>query len=392
MRESTNCQTSYSSADQELPAVTDMLSLTGRKPMNTDGLYTAGTTPKGYRSYDADGIPSDAIKNTDTHIWIEDRYRPGKVYKHEHGRKSTYAVGCHCKRCSRARIQTDGARRIRMLEKGIDVADRVPSPVVAAHIEWLSEEKHIGKAALARMTGISCSTLRRTCASTKTMNGPEARLILAVTGDEEDGRGLRDYVPVDLTLKRLQSLMALGYTAECINVRMGNKASPTRGSGSGNTPNQILAGDRIRVSIDVAARIRQVYQEIGDTPATSVDIPRPASRTRALMRAARNGWPVPAMWDDPGGLGGEIEEPAPLESEIIDEVVIEKLMRREWPVPATRPEKLEVVRRILAQPGATRNDVVESLHISGETFYSYCQAAGVTPPTESASGLNGFTK
>lgn len=91
------------------------------------------------------------------------------------------------------------------------------------------------------------------------------------------------------TLRRIQALMALGWTARDIADHAGYSSHQSIHN---------LIGEAVRrdwVSPATAARIAAVYDELSMTPGPSV-----ITRTRAHAK----GWPVPLAWDDGHGPHG----------------------------------------------------------------------------------------
>lgn len=87
------------------------------------------------------------------------------------------------------------------------------------------------------------------------------------------------------TRRRIQSLMALGWTSDEIGV--------ATGAMSGKHIQQ--TSYKARVRIDTARLIATAYRQLSATPGTS-------SQTRG--RAERAGWPPPMAWDDGTGPHG----------------------------------------------------------------------------------------
>lgn len=92
------------------------------------------------------------------------------------------------------------------------------------------------------------------------------------------------------TRRRIQSLMALGWTSDEIGV--------ATGAMSGKHIQQ--TSYKARVRLDTARLIATAYRQLSATPGTS-------SQTRG--RANRAGWPPPMAWDDGTGEHG-IDNPA----------------------------------------------------------------------------------
>lgn len=74
--------------------------------------------------------------------------------------------------------------------------------------------------------------------------------------------------------------MAIGYRVTDLNVAMGN---------SGNSGGSLLYRGAKGVHVDTAARVREIYDQLWDTPG-------PSEQTR--RRAVKWGWRPPMAWDD----------------------------------------------------------------------------------------------
>lgn len=91
-------------------------------------------------------------------------------------------------------------------------------------------------------------------------------------------------VPAIGTRRRIQALMAIGWSQPELSVRLGRGATGSLGP--------LLWSNQTRVTRDLARLTARVYDQLADTPATG---PR-ANLVR--NRARRRGWLPPLWWDD----------------------------------------------------------------------------------------------
>jgi transcriptional regulator with XRE-family HTH domain len=145
--------------------------------------------------------------------------------------------------------------------------------------------------------------------------------------------GDRTVSPVG-TVRRIQALMALGWSMAAVADRIGMESR------------QLWWTTRQKyVRLATASRIAEVYDELADTrPPTDTKSQR-ISVAKTLAHAKRQGYAPPIAWDD--NIDDPDAEPYAGDDEGIDDVVVERLLsgRR---VPSTRAEKVEAMRRWLA--------------------------------------------
>lgn len=148
--------------------------------------------------------------------------------------------------------------------------------------------------------------------------------------------------------------------------------------------------------IDVAERVRTLYDQIWNVPPPSgTQYERSASK-RARTLANRNGWPPPLAWDDDeiddptmgphfvhvtNGLHPTMQENvhilqndyAPESPATIDEIAVERAVHGDR-VRLTRAEVSEVVRRLTGM-GYSVREIAERLGVSGRTVVRKRSAA-----------------
>lgn len=141
-------------------------------------------------------------------------------------------------------------------------------------------------------------------------------------------------IPAQGTQRRIQALMAMGWTSQDIADTAGlcHRAKVT----------SILNGQKGRPAVWVTQSTRDRIAAVYDTLSMRLpDMTRGRQRTRTI--AARKGYAPPLAWDDIDN------DPEPLTAEPVDvdEVVVERILDGER-LEATQEEKAEVVRRWLA--------------------------------------------
>jgi hypothetical protein len=175
---------------------------------------------------------------------------------------------------------------------------------------------------------------RETCCRDAT-NRYHKRLVL----DHE--RGVRRLVDVTGTRRRIEALMALGYS--------GQKIAEAIGGQCGSEDVRQYRSQRVHVNLRTAEAVKRVYEllcmtlPVGETGPERQII----SRTRAYAR--RQGFRPPLAWnniDDPAARPEIGSSARPKDS--LDEVVVERVMRGER-LPMTRAERVAVVTRLRAQ-------------------------------------------
>lgn len=91
------------------------------------------------------------------------------------------------------------------------------------------------------------------------------------------------------TVRRLQALVACGWSGSKLSQRLG--LLPSNGW-------PIINGHRDRVTVATATAVRDLYEELWDTPPPADNHRDRIARSRAQRHAAANGWMPPMAWDD----------------------------------------------------------------------------------------------
>lgn len=200
---------------------------------------------------------------------------------------------CRCDRCRHSRKMERQRRRNRLIAYGrADQirGERVPAGPVRDHLAALLAEG-VGLERIADAAGVPrslCLDLRfgrrgkRAASGSTTVQSvrrDHAEQLLALDIDGID-RALVDSVG---TCRRLQALVAIGWTETQLAERMGMDIGNFWG---------LLCGMRQRVMSDNAARAAEIFSSLWDQPQTG----HYADNARRI--AARRGWQPPLAWDD----------------------------------------------------------------------------------------------
>jgi hypothetical protein len=141
-------------------------------------------------------------------------------------------------------------------------------------------------------------------------------------------RADRLYIDASPTHRRIQALIAIGWTYRRINAEAG-WATTHPGGNAHNVMRQRA------VHIDTAAKIDAVYERL------HMVIPTGPYVARQRRIAATKGWLVPLAWEDiDAGVAATPDTTVDL-----DPVVVERILAGDWRLSANRAERAEVMRR-----------------------------------------------
>ncbi|MCR6706519.1 MAG: hypothetical protein NVV66_18150 [Cellulomonas sp.] len=211
---------------------------------------------------------------------------------HVHGTYACYVLDrCKCTPCSAANSAYESNR---LRQKAYGREDLVDAEPVREHVRALMESG-VGLKRIEQLAGLHGGTICKLLYGTKRDDGtyrpPAARVrketarrLLAVpVGDVAPGAR----VDPTGTIRRLGGLLALGWSIQRIADDHGIDRQPL---------DRALTGAPVLAS--TAARVREVYEAIGDSRAPETDRRERISASRSRRRAEQAGWPVPAMWDE----------------------------------------------------------------------------------------------
>lgn len=186
-----------------------------------------------------------------------------------HGLRATYVRGCRCPQC-RAANTAYQKQRNRYGYQQAQAAKWVDPARAVEHVAALRAQG-VGLRLISDQTGIARSSLSKLRSRSRISVDTEAR-ILAVypLPARVDGTGTR---------RRLQALMAIGWSGQQLADRMGWT----------NANLHKLLRDTGNVSTRTAQLVAGIYDRLWDRPGSSV---------RARNLASRKGWAPPLAWDD----------------------------------------------------------------------------------------------
>lgn len=196
----------------------------------------------------------------------------------KHGMRSTYVKGCRCDQCRAANCRYAKLAKYRQDTGRKVLVDAEP---VKRHLVKL-RAAGVGKRTIAQRSGVAQTVVNRLIGidhskPARRIRPETARKLLAVTvEDHADGA----YIDSIGTTRRLQALVALGYSQTSLAARLGWTTANL---------NVITLGNRSQVTRATAQLIAALYDELSMTPGTSA---------RARSVAARRGWLPPLAWDD----------------------------------------------------------------------------------------------
>lgn len=216
-----------------------------------------------------------------------------KHANHQHGTRTAYVLDkCRCRPCRDAAAAIE-RNRTRQIAYGRHDVGRVDAGPVRERCFELGRQG-IGIKRLAVLTGLSNATLGRLMYGAPRRGlTPRARVaretaekIMAVRPSLElmaDGRP----VPAVGTIRRLQALVYLGYSLN----RLGAQLNVTRG-------HMGALMQREQVTARTARTVRDLYNNLWNTPASETDRHTRQSASRARNYARRHGFAPPLAWDD----------------------------------------------------------------------------------------------
>lgn len=215
-----------------------------------------------------------------------------KQAHHVHGDYRMYVThGCRCSTCKEAN-NTRARRRRRQTAYGrspYTSADRSREHVISLTSNGLGIKQ------IHKISGVPASSISRLLyGRTERGEGLAKRIlktneakILAVQPSLDN---MADAQPTDGTgtIRRLQALMAVGWSAPILAERMGLNDAAFR---------KLLASNR-KVFVSTYRNARRIYDELWNQEPPQTNRFERSTATRARNLAARKGWPPPMAWDD----------------------------------------------------------------------------------------------
>lgn len=276
----------------------------------------------------------------------------------------------NCERCSRPYTplrrgfcKNCDARRRSLYGYRCSFVDAEP---VRLHVKNLIAAG-VGTNRIAKLSSLKRNTVRflmygrpdRGSGPSKRVSTKTANAILAIPIPQSAHHLAADHCPVDSTgtRRRLQSLVAFGYTRRYLAERIG--MTPTSLS-------RLINSD-LAVRAVNARQIEKLYTELEAIPGPS---------TQARKDGIRNGWPVPALWDD----DIDLPEAAPVEDSSVEVTYCElyeemrslgysprEVIRR---YPVQYRDRAQVI-ALLTDEGMSAKSIADLLDLSERTVVRY---------------------
>ena len=208
----------------------------------------------------------------------------------EHGARKSYVAGCRCPACTKANRAAEN-QRSRMIAYGTwqPYIDAGPA---RQHVRLLAEHG-VGWKRAAMLAGISTGAMSKLMYGGPGTRPPSRRIrpetaaaILAVRPSLA-ALGSRCAVDATGTRRRLQALVAIGWSQSRLAARMGMLPS-----------NFTDVMGRERVTAATRRAVATLYDELWDSPPREDGHREKISASRARNYARAHGWPPPLAWDD----------------------------------------------------------------------------------------------
>lgn len=274
-----------------------------------------------------------------------------KVADHQHGTYACYTLdGCRCEPCAAAvREYEQNRKRQQAYGRWDNLVDAEPA---RDHVRRLMAAgmglKRIAAAADVS-TGVMWKLLYgkpprpgRERTPSKRVTKAVALRLLAVEIDLADGA----YVPNTDTARRLQALVACGWSMSKLGLRLGIQP--------GNF-NVVVTGRRPQVSVATAKAVHALYLELaGQAPPEATHRDKIAA-SRARNLAAQRGWTPPLRINGRLVAGTVLPLPELDDADVFeldlpeyDEAAVERRLNGDRTAAITKADRIEIVRRARA--------------------------------------------
>lgn len=286
-----------------------------------------------------------------------------KQASHQHGTRAAYVLDkCRCRPC---RDATAAAERRRSKEKAYGrwqpYVDATPA---REHVQALMAAG-LGHKRIAALSGVPHGAVSallygryekgRSRTPTRRIRAATEARLLAVTATE-DTLGARVGVDPTGTRRRLQALVAVGWSMSRLGRRLGVEPSNFTRTVHGPGP----------VGAATARAARNLYGELADQAPPEANHREKIAASRARNYAKARGWLSPLWWDDetidnPDHHPAAVATPLP----VLDEIAVERATAG-VPVALTAAERDEAIRRLLER-GHNKTEIARRLRLSGAT-------------------------
>lgn len=285
--------------------------------------------------------------------------------RHLHGTRAAYVRDrCRCPSCTAANTAASNQLyRACAYGRWKPYVDAAPS---RAHITAL-RAAGIGVDQIAKLAGLSPSHLRGLIGYSSNGKPPfqkvrrdTAERILAVPVDDSS-RAANSHVDATGTRRRLQALVANGWTQEWLAREMHRSPANLRRSMTSDS-----------VTARTAKLVHEAYERLWDAEPPQLLAAQRRASAAARAHAATHNWLPPLAWDD---IDND-PEPCPTgcisthEDDGLDEIAIERAMNGDANVRLTLAEQVEVVRRLSGR-GRSIRTIAAVLSTSTRTVSRY---------------------
>jgi AraC-like DNA-binding protein len=282
--------------------------------------------------------------------------------RHRHGTRAAYVKDrCRCPDCTAANTaasRTATRERIyRRWHPYVD-ADPVRERITALRAAGIGVER------IAKLAGLSVSHIRQLAQhdrgdspTTQRVRPSTAKRVLGIHIDDPR-RAAGSRVDATGTRRRLQALIATGWTAELLAAELGRR------------PNTL---HRSMTSASVTARtaheVASLYERLCNATPPRATSEQAAAANAARAHAAAQGWLPPLAWDDiDTDTTPSAPTAGPSQRNDIDEIAVERALAGDHISydDLTAVEQQEVVRRLTAR-GASIRDIAAQLGTTKRT-------------------------
>jgi hypothetical protein len=271
--------------------------------------------------------------------------------RHQHGTRAAYVKDrCRCADCTAANnAASRTATRERIYGRWHPYVDADP---VREHIAAL-RAAGIGVECIAALAGLSVSHIRQLAAQgrgdpprTQRVRPSTAARVLGI-GLADASRALNSRVDATGTRRRLQALIAIGWTAELLADHLDRRPNSVHRSMTSRT-----------VTARTAHEVASLYEVLWNTRPPRATGEQRSAADAARAHAAAQGWPPPLAWDDidtdptPPAMTASPSRPYDMDEIAVARAVAGDNISYE---DLSAVEQQEVVRRLTARGSSIRD-------------------------------------
>lgn len=293
--------------------------------------------------------------------------------EHRHGETTTCYIlhKCRCAECRRGISQRE-SRRKKLKAYGRWVDPYVPAQPVREHVQHL-RAFGFGWKRIAELSGVGNTAIASLVYGRKGASGDprrgevvkriareKAERILAVKPDI-DALAAGAVIPARGTHRRVQALVAIGWSQSKLAARLGMKVA--------NFGSML---HRQMVTVATHRAVAALFDELWDKTPPRETRPERAAYTRALRYAKARGWLPPLAWDD---IDNDPVPPTPDEPVLVDEQAVELAVGGER-VRLRPEERREAIRRLHAL-GLSDGEIATRLHANVRVVFRIRKELGL---------------